>query len=72
VHEAVRTGGFGAELAARVSEELFDELLGPVVRVTTPDVPLPANLRLERMLIPDAAGVVGAVRRLVGDAELVG
>ena len=71
VHEAVLTGGFGAEIAARLNEELFDELLAPVVRVATPDIPLPANLLLERMLIPDAARVVSAVRALIGDAEPV-
>lgn len=67
VHEAVATSGFGAEIAARVNEELFSELLAPVVRVATPDVPLPANLRLERLLIPDAERVATAVGRLVGE-----
>ncbi|MGZ4388283.1 MAG: alpha-ketoacid dehydrogenase subunit beta [Gaiellaceae bacterium] len=67
VHEAVTTGGFGAEIAARLYEELFHELLSPVVRVATPDVPLPANVRLERMLIPDSDRVVAAVRGLVGE-----
>jgi pyruvate/2-oxoglutarate/acetoin dehydrogenase E1 component len=71
VHEAVRTGGVGAEIAARLQEELFDELLAPVTRVATPDVPLPANLRLERMLIPNADSVAAAVRSLVGEVAPV-
>jgi pyruvate/2-oxoglutarate/acetoin dehydrogenase E1 component len=68
VHEAVRTGGFGGELAARLNEELFHDLLGPVVRVATPDIPLPANLVLEKLLIPNAETIVSAVRGLVEDS----
>ncbi|HEY6052518.1 MAG TPA: transketolase C-terminal domain-containing protein, partial [Gaiellaceae bacterium] len=65
VHEAVATSGFGAEIAARLNEELFHDLRAPVARVTTPDVPLPANVRLERMLIPNAERVAAAVRMVV-------
>jgi pyruvate/2-oxoglutarate/acetoin dehydrogenase E1 component len=67
VHEAVATSGFGAEIAARLNEELFHDLRAPVARVTTPDVPLPANVRLERMLIPHAERIAAAVRRVVGE-----
>jgi pyruvate/2-oxoglutarate/acetoin dehydrogenase E1 component len=65
VHEACRTGGLGAEIAAQVAEELFGQLKAPVRRVATPDVVLPANSALERALVPDAETVVTAVRALV-------
>ena len=65
-HEAVRTGGLGAEVAAQVSEALFGRLLAPVRRVATPDVILPANSALERALIPDADALVAAIRHLCG------
>jgi pyruvate/2-oxoglutarate/acetoin dehydrogenase E1 component len=64
VHEATRTGGFGAEIAARAAEEWFWRLDGPVVRVTAPDVPKPSAPTLEAAVIPDAARVVNAVREL--------
>lgn len=68
-HEAVRTGGLGAEVAAVVAENLHAELKAPVARLATPDVVLPANTGLERALIPDADAIVASVRRLmqVGD-----
>ena len=65
LHEAMRTGGLGAEIAAQVSEHLFGRLLAPVRRVAAPDVVLPANTALERALIPDADAVERAVRSLV-------
>jgi 2-oxoisovalerate dehydrogenase E1 component beta subunit len=62
VHEAPRTLGMGAEIAARITEEAFDELRAPVARVTGPDVPFPPA-SLESAYRPDAARVVDAVRR---------
>ena len=44
VHEAVRTCGAGAEIAARIHEELHDQLPGPVRRLTAPDSSVPAPL----------------------------
>lgn len=64
VHEAMITGGLGAEIAARVGAELHCQLRAPVRRLATPDVVLPANTALERELVPDAAAVVAAVREL--------
>ncbi|HZO26457.1 MAG TPA: alpha-ketoacid dehydrogenase subunit beta [Chloroflexota bacterium] len=64
-HEAVRTGGVGAELAAEIGEELFDELDGPVIRVAAKDVPMPFSPPLERFVLPGPDQVVAAVRRLV-------
>lgn len=65
VHEAVRTGGFGAEIAARAAEQWFWSLDAPVVRVTAPDAPKPSAPSLEAAVIPDADAVVAGVRRLL-------
>jgi pyruvate/2-oxoglutarate/acetoin dehydrogenase E1 component len=64
VHEATKTGGFGAEIAARAAEEWFWRLDAPVIRVTAPDVPKPSAPALEAAVIPDAVRVVEAVREL--------
>jgi len=64
-HEAVRTGGLGAEVAAQVGEALFGSLLAPVRRIAAPDVVLPANSALERALIPDTDALTSALRDLV-------
>jgi pyruvate/2-oxoglutarate/acetoin dehydrogenase E1 component len=65
VHEAVRSGGFGAEIAARAAERWFWSLDAPVVRVAAPDSPKPSAPSLEQAVIPDADAVVAAVRRLL-------
>jgi pyruvate/2-oxoglutarate/acetoin dehydrogenase E1 component len=65
VHEACLTGGLGGEVSARITESLFETLRAPVLRVATPDVIIPANLRLETALIPGVPDVVAAVRRVV-------
>jgi pyruvate dehydrogenase E1 component beta subunit len=61
VHEAARTGGFGAEIAALIAERGLLSLLAPVIRVTGYDtvIPLP---RLERQYMPSVARIVAAVR----------
>lgn len=65
-HEAVRSGGFGAEIAARIGTELFDELDGPVMRVGCAFAPIPFAPELERALLPGAGQIVHAVRELAG------
>jgi pyruvate/2-oxoglutarate/acetoin dehydrogenase E1 component len=67
VHEAVQDFGAGAEIAARVADELFDELRAPVRRLGTPSVPMPFNPDLERSLLPGAAAIADAARRLVDE-----
>ena len=64
VHEAVKRGGFGAELAALVSEKALDDLDAPIVRVAARAVPMPYNDTLERATIPTQQDVVDAVKRL--------
>lgn len=64
VHEANLTGGFGAEVAARITEHAFEELVGPVVRLATPDVRMPAAPALQSALLPSCTTIVAAARRL--------
>ncbi len=61
-HEAVLNGGVGAEIAARIGAELFDELDGPVLRVGCPFAPIPFAPELEHALLPGSADIVRAVR----------
>ena len=65
VEENPRLCGWGAELASIVAEELFWDLEGPIVRVTTPHIPLPATDALEDSVIPNAERIVRNVLRLV-------
>ncbi|HEX9123676.1 MAG TPA: alpha-ketoacid dehydrogenase subunit beta [Actinomycetota bacterium] len=64
VHEAPRTLGMGAEIAARIMEEAFDSLEAPVARVTAPDVPYPPA-SLEQRYLPSVDAICAAVRRTV-------
>jgi pyruvate dehydrogenase E1 component beta subunit len=65
-HESCRTAGLGAEIVARVAEQLHGQLRAPIRRVTTPDVILPANTALEKALVPDTDSVVAAIENLLG------
>ncbi len=64
-HEGWIKWGFGAELAALVTEEAFDDLDAPVARVGMRDVPMPYNDNLERAVIPGAADIVAAVKKVL-------
>ena len=64
VHEAVTTGGVGAEIAARLQERLFDRLAAPVARVCGEDTHIPQNAYLERYCLPSADDVVAGVTDL--------
>ena len=65
VHEDNLTGGFGGELAALAAERNFYDLDAPVVRVAAADTPVPFAPELEDAVLPSAAEVVEAARRLV-------
>jgi pyruvate dehydrogenase E1 component beta subunit len=65
VEENPRLCGWGAEIASLVAEELFWDLDAPIVRITTPHVPLPAADRLEDLTIPNAARIVEIIRKTV-------
>jgi acetoin:2,6-dichlorophenolindophenol oxidoreductase subunit beta len=62
VEESPRLCGWGAELASIVAEERFFDLDGPIVRITTPHVPLPAADSLEDLAIPSADAIVERMR----------
>src|SRR5581483_7111664 len=58
LHEDTRTGGMAGELAALIAEKAFEELDGPVVRVTAPDTPIPFSPPLEEYFLPNVQKVV--------------
>ncbi len=62
-HEAVRSFGIGAEIAAVIGEEGFDDLDAPVGRVGAPFMPVPFARTLEQRFIPDAARIAAAARK---------
>jgi pyruvate dehydrogenase E1 component beta subunit len=63
VHEGWPYGGVGAEISDRVQRLAFDDLDGPVLRVTFLDVPMPYNAKLEELVIPHSDRVVATVKR---------
>lgn len=65
VEENPRLCGWGAEISSIVSEELFWDLDGPIVRITTPHVPLAAANNLEDAQLPTPERIVAGVRQLV-------
>ncbi len=66
VHEAARTAGPGAEIAARIQEEAFFDLEAPVMRVAAKDVPLPQQATLEALCLPSVDEIAATARRLIG------
>jgi 2-oxoisovalerate dehydrogenase E1 component len=66
VHEDLRTGGFGAEIAAVVADEAFLDLDAPVARVTMPDIPSPHHPKLMEAALPSPKSIRAAIDRLVG------
>lgn len=64
VYEDWKSGGFGAEIAARIGEDCFDDLDAPVVRVGGLNVPMPYTRPLELLCIPNEKDVLAAVRKL--------
>ena len=65
LHEATRTGGIGAEIAAVLSERCFEYLDGPLMRVTAPDTPVPYSPPLEEYFLPSESEIERAARLLV-------
>lgn len=65
-HEAIQTGGFGAEVAARITESHWNVLQAPVMRVGMPDTRVPSAPSLQEAVVPSAKSLVRAARFLVG------
>ncbi|HET7791205.1 MAG TPA: alpha-ketoacid dehydrogenase subunit beta [Gemmatimonadales bacterium] len=65
VHEDTRTGGLAGEIAARINEQAFEWLDGPIMRVTAHDVPLPYAPTLEDFVLPQTEDVTKAARWLL-------
>jgi len=63
VEENPRLCGWGAEIASIVADEAFYDLDGPIVRITTPHVPLPAADNLEDIILPTPARIVDKILR---------
>lgn len=64
VHEAAKTAGPGAEIAAQIQERAFFELEAPILRVAAKDLPLPQHGELEQLCIPSVDDIVATARRL--------
>ena len=64
LHEDTRTGGMAGELAASITESIWDYLDGPIVRVTAPDTPVPYSPPLEDAFLPNCDKVVEKARSL--------
>jgi pyruvate dehydrogenase E1 component beta subunit len=62
VEENPRLCGWGAEIASIVADECFDDLDGPIVRITTPHVPLPAADVLEDAAMPSVERIIETVK----------
>jgi pyruvate dehydrogenase E1 component beta subunit len=66
VHEAVRFGGIGGEIASQIQEHAFDWLDAPVARVGAPFSPVPFSPALESVYVPNTDRIVAEVRRMLG------
>ena len=64
LHEDVRTGGIAGEIAAIINEEAFDDLDGPIVRITALDTPVPFSPPQEEYFLPKVSDVVREAKRL--------
>ncbi len=64
LHEDTRTGGFGAEIAATITEEAFESLDAPVKRIAAPDTPVPFSPPLEKAFIPQVDDVLAGLKDL--------
>ncbi len=65
VHEDTSTAGFGAEIGARISDELFRWLDAPVKRLAMPDIPMPYNVGLMNSVLPDEQNIALAIREIL-------
>jgi 2-oxoisovalerate dehydrogenase E1 component beta subunit len=64
LHEDTKTGGIAGEVTAVINEDAFDWLDAPILRITSPDTPVPYSPPLEEAFLPKVADVVREARRL--------
>jgi len=64
VHEDLKTGGIGAELSARITEEVFEWLDGPIRRIASIDTPVPFAPSLEEYFMPNPEKIAQGIRDL--------
>jgi 2-oxoisovalerate dehydrogenase E1 component beta subunit len=64
LHEDTRTGDMAGELAALIAEKAFEDLDGPILRITAPDTPVPFSPPLEEYFLPNTRKVIEAARKL--------
>ena len=64
LHEDVKTGGIAGEISAIINEEVFDQLDGPIVRITALDTPVPFSPPQEEYFLPKVSDVVREARKL--------
>ena len=64
LHEDTRTGGIAGEIAAILGEKAFEYLDGPIIRITSPDTPVPYSPPLEEFFLPQVDDIVNAARKL--------
>jgi pyruvate dehydrogenase E1 component beta subunit len=65
VHEAVKRGGVGGDIAAMLMEEAYDDLDGPVLRIAGRNTPIPYNLNIEKACVPSVEDIVAGVLNLI-------
>jgi pyruvate/2-oxoglutarate/acetoin dehydrogenase E1 component len=66
VNEGCRTGSYASEVAATLGEHVFEYLDAPIMRVAAKDAPIPANLQLEREVVPKPKDIVDMVQKMMG------
>ena len=66
IEEGTRTGGVGAEIAARVAEHAYEYLDAPIRRVAAADTPIPFSPALEPLALPSEDDIVRTVREILG------
>jgi pyruvate dehydrogenase E1 component beta subunit len=69
VEENPRVGGWGAEIVSIVADEAFYSLDAPLVRITTPHIPLPSAAVLEDLAVPSVDRIVATIKRRLDDAR---
>ncbi len=65
VHEAVKRGGIGGDIAAMIMEEAYDDLDGPVIRICGRNTTIPYNKNLEKVCVPSTADIVEGILEMV-------